>query len=65
MFPLLELETEGMHGGMMVSKRQYHPISRSEVVAKIHFLRCTLGVKVVTKSISIHGMHGAKMASQW
>ena len=49
----------------MVSKRQCHPISRSEVVAKIHVLVRTLGVKVATKSIDIEGMHDAMMASQW
>jgi hypothetical protein len=50
-FPWLELQSEGIHGGMMVSKGQCHPSSRSEVVAKIHFWGSTLGVKVATKSI--------------
>ena len=36
MFPLLELQSEGIHGGMMVSKRQCHPSSPCQVVAKTH-----------------------------
>jgi len=50
MFPLLELQSEGIHGGMMVSKRQCHPKGRSEVVAKIHVLGSTHGVKVTTNA---------------
>ena len=38
MFPLLELQSEGMHGGMMVSKWQCHPSSRCEVVAQTHVI---------------------------
>ena len=34
----------------MVSKRQCHAISCSEVVAKIHFLGSTLAVKVATNA---------------
>ena len=36
MFPLLELQSEGIHSGMMVSKRQCHPSSPCQVVAKTH-----------------------------
>ena len=39
-----------MDGGMMVSKRQWHPISCSEVVAKIQVLGSTLGIKVATNA---------------
>src|SRR5258705_1493617 len=36
MFPLLELQSEGIHGGMIVSKPQCHPSSPGGVVAKTH-----------------------------